>query len=242
MRKYLFVIFVFLATSVAQAQEYGTYNPKNILTVSETSSGKKYGLDVAYLARMLNDLSLHAKNYPAQFDTLQDRQRAVQDVRMLSGMLDILINVPTPNPELLARAGLLNSIGHNLGIVGSAEKASTIFQKLLAASPSDPRGNYMYGTFLASVGRPKDALPYLEKSLALGVTDAAYTIGVTYLTLGDKQKALENLEAYKHRNPNDANVDKLIDAIRNEKKSNSRSLSNLATYNDVSPTLIREKS
>jgi predicted Zn-dependent protease len=172
---------------------------------------------------MLNDLSAHAKNYPPQFDTPKDKQRATQDVKALSGMLDALINVPTPNPELLVRAGGLNSIGHNLDIAGSAEKANSIFQRLLNASPSDPLGNYMYRIFLAGVGKPKEALPYLAKALAVGVTDAAYAIGMTYLTLGDKEQALKNLEDYKRRKPSDVNVDKLIDGIRNEKIEFKRS-------------------
>ena len=223
MRKFLFALSVLLIASVANAREYGNYDPKRLLTVSETPSGKKHGFDGAYLDQMLNDLSSHAKNYPPQFDSPQDQQRATQDVKALSGMLDILINVPTPSPELLVRAGSLNSIGHNLNIAGSAEKANAIFQRLLAATPSDPRGNYMYGTFLAGVGKAKDALPYLQKALAVGVTDAAYAIGMTYLTLGDKEQALKNLEDYKRRKPSDTNVDKLIDAIRNGKIEFKRS-------------------
>lgn len=142
---------------------------------------------------------------------------AIQDVKTLSGMLDVLINGPTPNPELLIRAGLLNSIGYNLGITGSVEKTNSIFQRLLSVAPSDPRGNYMYGTFLAGAGKPNEALPYLEKALAVGVVDSAYAIGMTYLTLGDKAKALENLEAYKRLKQDDTNVGKLIEAIRNGK-------------------------
>jgi TonB family protein len=196
---------------------YGSYEPKRILTVTETSSGKTYGIDTKYLDQILNDLGGHAKNYPPHFDTDQDKLRAVQDIKMLSGMLDILINGPSPNLEILWRAGFLNSMGHNLDIAGSAEKASTIFKNLLAMFPSDPRGNYMYGTFLAGIGKPKDALPYLEKALSVGVTDAAYTLGMTHLSLGNKESALVNLEAYKQRNPNDINVNKLVDAIRNGK-------------------------
>jgi len=213
-----------LASSFTYATEYGHYDPKRILTVSETPSGKKHGIDGKYLDQMLSDLARHAKNYPPQFDTPQDRQRAIQDIKTLSGMLDILVNGPSPNPEILWRAGFLNSMGHNLDISGSAEKASATFQKLLAVSPSDSRGNYMYGTFLAGTGKPKEALPYLEKALAVGVTDAAYALGMTYLTLGNKQKALENLEAYRQRNPNDGNVAKLIDGIRNGKVEIKRSL------------------
>jgi tetratricopeptide (TPR) repeat protein len=205
------------AFSLAQAAEYGNYEPKRILMVTETPSGKTYGIDTKYLDQILNDLGRHAKNYPPQFDTPQDKPRAVQDVKMLSGMLDILINGPSPNPEILWRAGFLNSMGHNLDIAGSAEKTSAIFKKLLAMSPSDPRGNYMYGTFLAGVGKPKEALPYLEKALSVGVADASYTLGMVHLSLGNKDSALENLESYKQRNPNDMNVTKLIDAIRNGK-------------------------
>ena len=186
MRIFLLALSILLNASLSHAKEYGNYDPKRMLTVSESPSGKRYGFDAAYLDLMLNDLSLHAKNYPPKFDTPQDRQRATRDVKMLSGMLDILINGPAPNPELLVRAGFLNSIGHNLDIAGSAEKSTAIFQRLLAAAPSDPRGDFMYGTFLAGAGKPKEALPYLEKALAVGVVDAAYAIGMTYLTIGDK--------------------------------------------------------
>jgi len=217
MLKNLLAVALLLLVSSSHAREYGNYDPKRMLTVSETPAGIRHGFDVAYLDMMLNDLGAHAKNYPPRFDTPGDRQRAARDVKVISGMLDILINVPSPNPELLMRAGFLNSMGHNLDIAGSAEKTMSIFQRLLAAAPSDPRGNYMYGTFLAGAGKPKEALPYLNKALAVGVTDAAYAIGMTYLTLGDKAMALKSLEDYKRRKPDDGNVDKLIDAVRSGK-------------------------
>lgn len=217
MRKLALAALVVLIAFNASAREYGHYDPKRLLTISETPSGKKYSFNGAYLDQILNDLSAHAKNYPPKFDTPQDKQRAVQDVKVVSGLLDIMINVPTPNPDLLIRAGYLNSMGHNLDVPGAAEKANSIFLKLLAAIPSDPRGNYMYGTFLAGIGKPKEALPYLEKALSVGVVDAAYAIGMTYLMLGDKDQALKNLEDYKRRKPSDGSVDTLIDAIRNGK-------------------------
>lgn len=217
MPKRLLAILVILLASSADAREYGNYDLKRLFTVSETPAGKTYGFDVAYLDQMLNDLSAHAKNYPPQFDTPQDKQRATRDVQALSGMLDALINVPTANPELLVRVGYVNSIGHNLDIAGTAEKANSTFLRLLAAAPSDPRGNYLYGTFLTGTGKPNEALPYLEKALAAGVVDAAYAIGMTYLTLGNKEQALKNFEDYKQRKPSDGNVDKLIDAVRNGK-------------------------
>lgn len=217
MRTYLLALAIMFTFSMAYAKEYGNYDPKRMLTASETPSGKKYGIDLVYLDQMLGDLSFHAKNYPPQFDTPQDRQRAIRDVKTLSGMLDILIQGSAPHPDFLIRAGSLNSIGHNLDIAGSGEKTILIFQRLLAAAPNHPSGNFMYGTFLAGVGKSKEALPYLEKALSVGVNDAAYTIGMTYLSLGNKDKAVASLELYRRKNPNDPNVGKLIDAIRNGK-------------------------
>ena len=217
MRIYVFALTSLLALTVSHAKEYGHYEPKRILTVQETSSGKSHGLDLSYLDLILDDLAFHAKNYPPQFDTPQDRQRATDNVVTLSGMLDLLIDKPVVNHELLIRAGLLNSIGHNLDIAGSAQKATLIFQRILIADPSDPQGNFLFGSFLSGTGKPREALGYLEKARAVGVTEAEYTMGMTYLCLGEKDKALEHLEAYERRYPNDGNVGKLIDAVRNGK-------------------------
>lgn len=214
MRLSLFALSLFFAFSIAHGKEYGIHDPKQMLTVSESATGKKYGIDLPYLDQMLTDLALHAKNFPPQFDSDQEKQRAVKDIKTLSGMLDVMVAGPNPPPELLWRAGFLNSMGHNLDIPGSAEKTSAIFLKLLAASPSDPRGNYMYGVFLAVSGKPKESIPYLEKATALGVVDATYSLGVAYLSLGDPEKALVNLDIYQKQRPNDENVIKLIGAIR----------------------------
>jgi tetratricopeptide (TPR) repeat protein len=220
---FLLAFFVLSAASTASAAKYGNYDLERLVRVSETPSGKAYSIDTAYLDQVIRDLSVHAGSYPTQFDTPQDKQRATQDAKALSGMLDILINVPSPNPELLFRAGYVNIIGYNLDIAGAAEKADAIFRKLLTASPSDPRGNYRYGAFLAGSGKPKEALPYLKKALAAGVDGAAYSLGMTYLSLGDKEQALKNLEDYKRRKPGDTSVDTLIDAIRNGKVTINRS-------------------
>ncbi|MDR1276022.1 MAG: hypothetical protein LBL72_06550 [Candidatus Accumulibacter sp.] len=217
MHKLLFVLLAVLVTTHASARAYGNHDPKRLLTVSETPAGKKYGFDGAYLDQMLNDLSAHAKSYPPQFDTPEDKQRAIRDVRTLSGMLDILIKVPAPDPEFLFRAAYVNSMGHNLDIPGAADKADAIFLKLLAAKPSDPRGNFAYGAFLAGAGKSREALPYLEKALSAGVADAAYAIGMTHLALGEKERALKSFEDYKRRNPKDAKVDTLIEGIRSGK-------------------------
>lgn len=219
MRIALVVISLLSVLSFAEAKEYGNYNLKQslkrLITIPDTASGEHTRVHVDYLDQILTDLSFHARNYPPTFDTPEDKARAIEDVKTLTVFLDILVNGPHPHPELLLRAGLLNSIGHNLGIPGTAEEAKLLFQRLLATSPSDPRANYHYGTFLAGAAESREALPFLEKALAAGVRDAAYSIGMTYLILGDRQKALVSLETYQQHHPHDEPLAKLIDDIRN---------------------------
>lgn len=219
MRIALVVISLLSVLSFAEAKEYGNYNLKQslkrLITIPDTASGEHTSVHVDYLDQILTDLSFHARNYPPTFDTPEDKARAIEDVKTLTVFLDILVNGPHPHPELLLRAGLLNSIGHTLGIPGTAEEAKLLFQRLLATSPSDPRANYHYGTFLAGAAESREALPFLEKALAAGVRDAAYSIGMTYLILGDRQKALVSLETYQQHHPHDEPLAKLIDDIRN---------------------------
>ncbi len=210
---FLTLLFI-LVVSDGYAKDYGNYDPALILTETETSSGRKHGINTVYLDRILNDLAFHAQNYPPQFDSPQDQQRAVWDIKTLSGMLNILVDGPYPSPDILLRAGLLNSIGYNLDIPGSGERTRTCFKKLFATVPSHPQGNYLYGTFLAGAGKPRDAIPYLEKALRAGTVDAAYSLGMVYLSILEQKKALEYLEIYHQHRPSDKHVVKIIEAIR----------------------------
>lgn len=217
MRKSLFTLLMLLTCSLAHAVEYGHYDPKKLLTTSETPTGKQYGFDLAYLDRILADLASHASNYPPKFDSPQDQQRATRDAWTVSGMLEIMIRPADASPALLLRAAHLNSMGHNLGIPDAAQKANVSFQRTLAATPADPRGNQMYGAFLAGTGKAIEALPYLQKAWEAGLPDAAYSLGMTHLMLADQTQALKYLEAYKQLRPQDTSIDPLLEAMRNGK-------------------------
>lgn len=218
MKKLLLILFLALSfAGVAHAQAYGQYDLKNLRSVRQTLEGEKYGFDLGYLDRIINDLRRHAGGYPTKFDSPQDKERATQDVRALVAMLDVLIDTPQPDLNIIRRAAYLNSIGHNLDIPGAAAKANDHFRKLLAINPNDPTGNFLYGMFLASSGSSEKAQPFLEKALSLGVLDAHYALGLNYLFLGDKGQALHHFEQYQRNNPNDSELSSLIDAIRSDR-------------------------
>jgi tetratricopeptide (TPR) repeat protein len=208
---------LFLTGSLAYGESYGHYDLKLLLIAPNADSGKGPAVDLRNLDRMLEDLSQHAKSYPVRFDSVDDRIRAVEDVKRLFGIFDTLLNDQNPDPTILRRAGFLYSMGHNLDIAGCAPKAVEIFEELLKILPSDPMGNQMYGAFLGGAGEIKESIPYLQKALSLGVPEAAYSLGISYIMLGEKGKALESLKTYKEKKPNDKDVDALITAIQSGK-------------------------
>ena len=210
------LLLLTLSVPMTYAAGYPGYDPQKILTVSENASGQKvYGLDMRYLDRMLGDLSRHAGRYPPSFDSTEQKQRAIQDLHALSGMLGLLLKDGKPNPQILFRAAITNRMGHNLDIPGAAEKAEQQFQALLQVEPDAPQGNYQFGIFLAETGRVERSIPYLEKALALGLEEANYSLGMAYLGVGNKEEALTRLRGYLKERPNDSAAQELIKAIEN---------------------------
>ena len=198
------------------AAPYGSYDLRQLL-VPAPAGGTGGTFSRRYLDAMLDDIAQHAANYPPQFDSAADRQRAQRDVTNLMGMLDTAFGATGAPPEILLRMGILGAAGHNLDIPNAAAYAEARFGKLLSASPEHPLANYHYGQLLAGSGRLKEAMPYLFKARDKGVVPASYTLGIAHLGLGDQQKALVYLGEYQKVQPADPNVGKLILAIREGK-------------------------
>jgi tetratricopeptide (TPR) repeat protein len=214
--KALVAFALFQAFTAAYANEYGRYDVKQVVAVSQSSDGQNHAtISFSYLDQIITDLASHAADYPPRFDSPKDLKRAQADVTALSAMLDTLSNGPAPNQQLLLYVGILNSIGHNLDVPATAQRAISAFTRLLQQAPEEPRANFFYGKFLADAGKPNEAIPMLEKAKSLGVANADYVLGIAYMVAGNNEKALENFELYAKRVPNDPNAAKMIDAIRN---------------------------
>lgn len=214
-RRVLFSVALVLVAVLAQAKEYGHYDIRGIFSLSEAADGQhSVTFNVPSLDQILGDVGAHAENYPPHFDSIDDRQRAERDVSGIASLMDPMAGNFSHSPELLLRLGYLHTLGHNLDLAGSDKKAVAAFTALLTLSPDDRRGNFRYGMFLAGTTKVADAIPYLEKAKSLGVLAADFPLGMAYTALGDKAKALENLESYSKRVPGDENAVKMIDAIR----------------------------
>jgi tetratricopeptide (TPR) repeat protein len=214
-------IFAVLAlchlTVFAQAKEYGHYDIGSVVTVAEAVPGKPSAtVNIAYFVQIMNDLGSHAGTYPPNFDSIDDRHRAEYDVSALSNVLDAIAD-NFHDKSMLLRLALLHSVGNNLDIPDSGQKAIAVFDKVLELWPNDPQANYRYGLFLAGTDKYHgNAIPFLEKAKSLGVRDADYPLGITYMSLGEKAKAMENLKSYTTRVPGDENAARVLDAVTHD--------------------------
>jgi hypothetical protein len=203
---------------IALARSYGHYDIKQVVTLTEAAPGKHSAtINIAYLSQILDDVGRHASTYPPRFESAEDRQRAERDLSAISSLLDPLSADISHNPPLLMRLALLHAFGHNLDIPDSSQKAVAAFTALLNATPNDPQANYRYGVFLATTTKHGEGIPYLEKAKSLGAVNSDYWLGLSYQLTGDKAKAVENLESYTKRVPNDQDAARLLDAVRNDK-------------------------
>lgn len=202
-----------LPVSALFAAPYGQYDLKSLVLKKEG----KAGFDVQKFDQILGDLDIHAAQYPPKFDSKSDQQRATKDAAMLSYMMDILVDVPNPNPDLLLRTAFLNSIAHNLDVSGAAQKASTQYKKFLMMYPKDPKANYLYGLFLVGSGQAKESIAPLSVAQKSGMVQAEYSLGLAYLTLNEQKKALSYLESYQRKMPSDTRTASLLQAIKEGK-------------------------
>lgn len=208
---------VALASAVQDTgnKPYGNHNLDQALSTKKLPDGKTvYSVNKQVIGPVLDDLTAHAGDYPPRFRSKEDRARAERDTQTLIGVFDKAAASDDADSVTLYAAAYLNSIGHNLDIDGAPKTAANYYERLLKREPNHPRGNLSYGIFLASASKPKEGIPYLEKALKAGVEDARYSLGLAYLALGDKAKALEYLNAYLKRRPDSPHVKQLIEDIR----------------------------
>ncbi|QYM78721.1 hypothetical protein K0B96_15675 [Horticoccus luteus] len=179
-------------------------------------SAKEVSLSLKSIDSTLSVIAPHAQDFPPSFSSVAERRQIEAQLRELLVMLDAAVAQYPDNPELLFRDGFANAMGHNLDFEGCAQKYFKAFDRLLELKPNDSRANFYYGAFLsATAARQKDSIAYLEKALALGVTDAHYTLAFVYLSQGDKAKALSHLREYAKLHPDEPAIVQKISEIEN---------------------------
>lgn len=200
--------------NTALATPYPHHNPKKILVRKTSATGSNISVDIHYLDSILSDLAMHARSYPPQFDNDEDRIKAIRDVRSLDYMLSVIDQTQPGDAEMLLRHARINSMGYNLDVSGSGNKAEQLFQTVLNKAPDNPQVNYYYGLFLASAGKADKAIPLLHKAADGKLYDAYYNLGLVYLSLNNTEQALSYLQKYQQLTPHHADTRKIIETIQ----------------------------
>lgn len=98
-------------------------------------------------------------------------------------------------------------IGIKLREQGQAEEALALFMTLLVSEGGNAQLQYQIAWCLDVLEREKEAIPYYEKAIAVGMNDtemigAFLGLGSTYRTIGEYQRSLEIFNRAILRYPN----------------------------------------
>ena len=147
-----------------------------------------------------------------------DRKEALTDVLGFSAGLEAVSAKLAPvQVELVWRAAVFYALAHQLDQPGTPERAYALFTKVLEVAPDHAAANYFFGVFLSGAGRPKEALPHLEKAKAAGVAPAERALGVAYLSSGDVPRALDCLRSHVKKHPEDDQTATLVKGLEGGK-------------------------
>lgn len=218
--KSILLTLMLAISGFAFAEPYKEYSPQQLeaLFGLQEQDGKNIvDINVPELTEMTAALERHAVSYPTRFDNKEDEKLAIRDTVYLTGVLDILSPNFANDIELLSLTLRLNNIAYNLD--AQAELSNQRFLKTAQAifqlDPDHVETHYRLGYFLAATNKTDEAIPHLQKAADNQIVNANYALAMIYLSREDFNKALEYLAIYKANSPENEQVDKLIEAIKN---------------------------
>ncbi len=194
-----------------------TESPSFKITIQQSAAAGASSKHVAELQSFdatLGKIAGHARDYPPKFASDTERKEIEGELRQTIASLAAALGQHPDDPQLLFLDGFANAMGHNLDFPGCAKRCMASYERLLELQPYNGKACFYYGGFLASTAtEQKKSISYLERAIALGVTDAHYTLGVALLVQGDKKGALEHLREYSRLNPTDKKVKTFIEQV-----------------------------
>ena len=185
-----------------------------ILQPSAVGASSEHSAELDSFDATLAKIAEHARDYPPKFASGTERKQIETELQKTIAALAAALGQHPDDPQLLFRDGFANAMGHNLDFPGCAQRCMKSYERLLELQPANGKACFYYGGFLASTAaHQKKSISYLERAIALGVTDAHYTLGFALLTQADKKGALEHFREYSRLNPTDKKVKTLIEQV-----------------------------
>jgi len=179
-------------------------------------------IDITAIDDFLQMVEGKARHYPPQFTDRQERKGFESKLREVSTQLDQLAANPNASFDILIRAFKASVLGRNLDL-GSAytTKSLNYAQRILKINKEDPEANLWFGFSLSEGGGQKEAQPYLDKAIKLGVQEAYLSAVNNFIAMEQKKNAIQTLKNYKVKYPEEGAVaDRLIQEIEKQGRYN----------------------
>ncbi len=210
------IILLFILTVNIFAIDW-KYKLNDSLIEKEKNGQKEYSINFKVYDYYINTIALYAKHYPVKFNDENERKEVTTKTKELIEYLEFLLEtLGEENPEIVYRLALANTLGHNLDIGNSGQKAKKYYEDILTYYPNNAQIYFLYGCFLAHTTiYQKESIPILKKAIDLGEKEALFTLGMVYIVQKKNKEALQLFELYSKNYPNDSKVKAIINAIEN---------------------------
>ncbi len=215
-----FLILILLCLSISinatPYQKHSSSELKKIFNLNK-QGGKYYASpNLEALLTVIESLEIHAIGYPVFFDQDSEKLRAQKETLFLSNMLDLFFPKMKENRTFLNMALRINNIAYNLDVqpIESMSRVKKAAKSLFLLDPNDSESHFRFGAFLASANNVDEGIAHLELAVAQDYYPAYFMLSIAYIMNNENKKAIDMLEMYKARVPNDGNIDKMIEAIR----------------------------
>lgn len=186
-------------------------------------------VDITEIDDFLQLVEGKARHYPPRFTERQERKGFELKLKEVTQQLDRLAASENASFDVLIRAFKASVMARNLDL-GSiyTTKSLTYAQRILKLNPEDAEANFWFGFALSEGGGQREALPYLDKAMKLGVQEAYLASANNYIAMEQKKNAVQTLKNYKLKYPQEAEVaDRLIVEIEKQGRWNVWQLLNL---------------
>ena len=200
-----------------------------IPTINSATRNVKYAviagqneIDITAIDDFLQMVEGKARHYPPQFTDRQERRGFESKLKEVSTQLDNLAANDNASFDILIRAFKAGVLGRNLDLGSSyTTKSLNYVKRILKMNANDPEANLWFGYSLSEGGGQKEAIPYLDKAIKLGVQEAYLSSANNYLSMEQTKNAIQTLKNYKIKYPEEGEVaDRLIDEIQKQGRYN----------------------
>lgn len=195
---------------------YRAHDVRAIVQRVGTKEQPTMTLDGRALHAFVEDLFAHARSYPVAFADDEEKAIARRESSAMSEVLAVAIGDEAAKVDLrvLLDAARLETCAHNLDLKGAATRARHYYERVLKADPEHVEAHLYYGMHLIGLpGSAKDAIPHLEFARDKGQKVAIRGLGLAYVMLQDREKALLHLRAWAKEFEGDVGTARMIDAL-----------------------------